>query len=158
MRLSCVTRRPAAGPSPGGLEGLADNPMVDPNRLAAIGFCFGGTTVWSWLISGADLKGVVCFHGGLLKAQVEEVKGAKAAIMVLHGADDHHIKAEDIAAFQEAMRQGGARLADGFFGGAVHSFTNPEAGSDKASGVAYDPRTRGAPGSICRTSSRRSSP
>ena len=123
------------------LKVLADNPLVDPKRLAAIGFCFGGTTVLELAYSGADLKGVVSFHGGLLKPNVEEVKGVKAAILVLHGADDPHIKAEEIAAFQEAMRQGGADWQMVFFGGTVHSFMNPEAGSDKAGGVAYDPRT-----------------
>lgn len=123
------------------LKILADNPLVDPKRLAAIGFCFGGTTVLELAYSGADLKGVVSFHGGLLKPNPEEVKGAKAAILVLHGADDPHIKAEEIAAFQEGMRQGGADWQMVFFGGTVHSFMNPEAGSDKASGVAYDPRS-----------------
>jgi dienelactone hydrolase len=123
------------------LKVLADNPQVDPKRLAAVGFCFGGTTVLELAYSGADLKGVVSFHGGLLKPKVEEVKGAKAAILVLHGADDPHVKAEEVAAFQEGMRQGGADWQMVFFGGTVHSFMNPEAGSDKASGVAYEPRT-----------------
>lgn len=123
------------------LKVLADNPQVDPKRLAAIGFCFGGTTVLELAYSGADVKGVVSFHGGLLKPKVEEVKNTKAAILVLHGAEDPHIKAEEIAAFQDAMKQGGADWQMVYFGDTVHSFMNPEAGGDKSTGVAYNARS-----------------
>jgi dienelactone hydrolase len=122
------------------LHALAADPRVNPKRLAAIGFCFGGTTVLELAYSGADLAGVVSFHGGLPKAQPDDLKHIKAAILVLHGADDPHVPAADIAAFQEAMRKAGADWQMVFFGGAVHGFTNPAAGSDKATGVAYDAR------------------
>jgi dienelactone hydrolase len=123
------------------LKVLATDPRVDGKRLAAIGFCFGGTTVLELAYSGADLAGVVSFHGGLPKVRPDDLKQIKAAILVLHGADDPHVPAADIAAFQEAMRQAGADWQMVFFGGAVHSFTNPEAGHNKAAGVAYDART-----------------
>ena len=113
---------------------------MDPKRLGAMGFCFGGTTVLELAYSGADLKGVVSFHGGLTAPQPAELKGIKAAILVLHGADDPHVSAADIAAFQEAMRQGGLDWQMVFLGGAVHAFMNPAAGSNKAAGVAYDAR------------------
>jgi dienelactone hydrolase len=122
------------------LKVLAANPLVNPRRLAAIGFCFGGTTVLELAYSGADLAGVVSFHGGLPRPQPGEMKGIKASILVLHGADDPHVPAAEVAAWQEAMRTAGADWQMVFFGGVVHGFTNPAAGNNKASGVAYDAR------------------
>lgn len=121
------------------LKVLSETPMAEPQRLAAIGFCFGGTTVLELAYAGADLKGVVSFHGGLTSPQPEELKSIKAAILVLHGADDPHVKAEAITAFQEAMRQGGIDWQMVFFGGAVHAYMNPAA-NNRAAGVAYDAR------------------
>jgi dienelactone hydrolase len=122
------------------LKVLAANPRVDPKRLAAIGFCFGGTTVLELAYSGADLAGVVSFHGGLPRPQPGDLERLKARVLVLHGADDPHVSAADLTAFEQAMRQAGADWQMVFFGGAVHSFTNPEAGNNKAAGVAYDAR------------------
>ncbi|MBU4231240.1 MAG: dienelactone hydrolase family protein [Desulfobacterales bacterium] len=119
---------------------LATDPRVDPKRLAAIGFCFGGTTVLELAYSGADLAGVVSFHGGLPRPQPGDLKRFKAKILVLHGADDPHVPAADITAFEQAMRQAGADWQMVFFGGAVHSFTNPAAGHNPAAGAAYDAR------------------
>ena len=124
-----------------GLKALARQKLVDPKRLAAIGFCFGGTTVLELAFSGADLAGVVSFHGGLIPARPGDLKNIKAKISVLHGADDPHVQAEDIAAFQEALRQAGADWQMIYYGGAVHTFSNPGAGSDKSTGSAYDART-----------------
>ncbi|MDI6854454.1 MAG: dienelactone hydrolase family protein [Deltaproteobacteria bacterium] len=123
-----------------GLKVLRKHNLVDPQRLAAIGFCFGGTTVLELAYSGADVKGVVSFHGGLTAPKPEDRKRLKAKILILHGAEDPHVKAEEIKAFQEAMRQAGADWQMIYYGGAVHSFANPEAGRDKSSGVAYDPK------------------
>jgi dienelactone hydrolase len=122
------------------LKVLAADQLAAPGRLAAIGFCFGGTTVLELAYSGADLAGVVSFHGGLPPLKPEEARNLKARILVLHGADDPHVPAADIAAFQESLRQAGADWQMVFFGGAVHSFTNPAAGDRKAGGVAYDAR------------------
>jgi dienelactone hydrolase len=122
------------------LKVLAANPRVDPKRLAAIGFCFGGTTVLELAYSGADLAGVVSFHGGLPQPQPGDLERLKARFLVLHGANDPLVSAADLAAFEQAMRQAGADWQMVFFGGAVHSFTNPEAGNNKAAGVAYDAR------------------
>lgn len=121
------------------LKVLSETSMADPRRLAAIGFCFGGTTVLELAYAGADLKGVVSFHGGLTSPTPEELKSIKAAILVLHGADDPHVKAEAITAFQGAMGQGGIDWQMVFFGGAVHAYMNPAA-NNKAAGVAYDAR------------------
>jgi dienelactone hydrolase len=121
------------------LKVLAEIAVADPQRLGAIGFCFGGTTVLELAYAGAALKGVVSFHGGLTSPQPQELKSIKAAILVLHGADDPHVKAEAITAFQEAMRQGGIDWQMVFFGGAVHAYMNPAA-NNRAAGVAYDAR------------------
>jgi dienelactone hydrolase len=122
------------------LKVLAADPRVDPKRLAAIGFCFGGTTVLELAYSGADLAGVVSFHGGLPRPQPGDFQPLKAKILVLHGADDPQVTAADITAFEQAMRRAGADWQMVFFGGAVHSFTNPAAGHNRAAGAAYDSR------------------
>jgi dienelactone hydrolase len=122
------------------LKALAADPRVAPKRLAAIGFCFGGTTVLELAYSGANLAGVVSFHGGLPKATPEDLKRIKAAILVLHGADDPRVSAADINAFEQTMRQAKADWQMVSFGGAVHGFTNPANGNNPASGVAYDAR------------------
>lgn len=122
------------------LKYLAADPRVDPKRLAAIGFCFGGTTVLELAYSGADLAGVVSFHGGLPRLQPGDLNRLKASILVLHGADDPHVAPAEITAFEQAMRQAGADWQMVFFGGAVHGFTNPAAGDNQASGVAYNAR------------------
>lgn len=124
-----------------GLALLKQNKLVDPKHLAAIGFCFGGTTVLELAYAGTDLAGVVSFHGGLTPLKPEEAKNIKAKILVLHGAEDPHIKLEEIAAFQESLKKAGADWQMVYYGGAVHSFSNPEAGSDKSKGAAYDART-----------------
>ena len=110
------------------LQVLATNELVDPKRLAAIGFCFGGTTVLELAYSGAPVVGVVSFHGGLTVPKPEDWKNCRASFLILHGAEDPHIKQEDIAAFQQAMRQGEADWQMNYYGGAVHSFANPAAG------------------------------
>ena len=122
------------------LKALADNPRVDPNRLAALGFCFGGTTVLELAYSGANLAGVVSFHGGLPQTSPDDLKRLKAAILVLHGADDPQVTPADITAFAQALRQAEADWQMVYFGGAVHGFTNPANGTNPASGVAYDAR------------------
>jgi dienelactone hydrolase len=123
-----------------GLDCLAAQPQVDPRRLAAMGFCFGGTTVLELAYSGADLQGVVSFHGGLPLPQAGEGQNLKAKVLVLHGADDPFLKPQEVAAFEEALRQAGADWQLVLFGGAVHSFTNPEATRGGVPGVAYNAR------------------
>jgi dienelactone hydrolase len=123
------------------LDVLAAQKMVDPHLLGAMGFCFGGTTVLELAYSGADVRGVVSFHGGLTAPKPEDLKNIKASFLVLHGADDPHVKPEDIAAFEDGMRQAKADWQMILFGNAVHSFTNPAATGLKIPGVAYDART-----------------
>ena len=117
---------------------LAKNPLVDPARIAAIGYCFGGTTVLELAYSGAPLKGVVTFHGGLTTPTPEDVANIKAKFLILHGADDTFETPEQIAAFQDAMRKGAFDWQMVYFGGAVHSFTNPNSNSYNMKGVGYN--------------------
>jgi dienelactone hydrolase len=124
-----------------GLKVLAQNKLVDPQRLGAMGFCFGGTTVLELAYSGAEVRGVVSFHGGLTAPRPEDLNNIKASLLVLHGADDPLVKPEEIAAFQEGMRKAKADWQMILFGGAVHSFTNPGATGLNIPGVAYDART-----------------
>ena len=121
-----------------GLKILAENERVIPGRIAAIGFCFGGTTVLELAYGGSDLLGVVSFHGGLTQPKPEDMSQIKAKILVLHGAEDPHIKPEEVTGFQDTMQKAATDWQMIFYGGAVHSFTNPAAGSDKSIGVAYD--------------------
>jgi dienelactone hydrolase len=120
-----------------GLAWLAGRPNVDPKRLAAIGYCFGGGTALELARSGADLRGVVCFHGNLDTPEPADARNIKGKVLVCHGADDPYVPAEQIAKFQEEMRSAGVDWEMNFYGGAVHSFTNPDAGSDPSKGAAY---------------------
>jgi dienelactone hydrolase len=120
-----------------GLEQVQKHELVDTSRIAAIGFCFGGTTVLELARSGAEIAGVVSFHGGLGSPTPAEPKQLKAKILVLHGADDPFVKQEEIASFKEEMRKSGADWQMVYYGDAVHSFTQKKAGTDKSKGAAY---------------------
>lgn len=111
-----------------GVETLRKHPLVDPARIAAIGFCFGGTTVLELARGGFDLRGVVSFHGGLETAAPAEPGAVKAKVLVCTGADDPMIPPPQVVAFEEEMRQAGADWQVISYGGTVHSFTNPHAG------------------------------
>ncbi len=110
-----------------GLNVLREQPLVDPNRIAAIGYCFGGTTVLEIARSGEPIQGVVSFHGGLDSPAPEDGKNIKAKVLALHGADDPTMPPEAVAAFQQEMRDGGVDWQMIYYGGAVHSFTDPDA-------------------------------
>lgn len=121
-----------------GLQVLAADKRVDPDRIGAIGFCFGGTTVLELAYSGANIAGVVSFHGGLVPPGPEDMKAIKAAFLVLHGADDPFMTRDQIADFQDGLNKAGVDWQMVYFGGAVHAFSNPAAGDNKSSGVAYN--------------------
>ena len=123
-----------------GLDALRQQSLVDPKRIAAIGYCFGGTAVLELARSGAELNGVVSFHGGLDALNPADGKNIKCKVLVLHGADDPTMSAQDMAAFEEQMRSGGVDWQLVKFGGAVHAFTQWNAGSDNSKGVAYNER------------------
>lgn len=119
------------------LKTLGEHPLADAAKTAAIGYCFGGTTVLELARMGADLKAVASFHGGLDTPSPAEPGGVKAKVLVLHGADDAHVN-PTVPAFQDEMRRAKADWQLVSYGGAVHSFTVKEAGSDPSKGMAYD--------------------
>jgi len=121
-----------------GLAELKRQPLVDGRRTAAIGYCFGGTAALELARSGADVAGVVTFHGGLDSPTPADGKNIRAKVLVLHGADDPWVPAADIAAFQQELRAAGVDWQMVYYSGAVHSFTQKEAGSDNSRGAAYN--------------------
>ena len=120
------------------LEMLKQHKKVDTNRLAAIGYCFGGTGVIELARSGADVKGVVSFHGGLDSPKPEDGKNIKAKVLVCHGADDPFISQENMEAFIAEMNAAEVDWQMISYSGAVHSFTKKAAGEDPSKGSAYD--------------------
>jgi dienelactone hydrolase len=123
-----------------GLDVLKKNSPVDPKRVAAIGFCFGGTTVLELARSGADIAGVVCFHGGLGTPNPDDAKNIRAKVLVLTGSADPSVKPEQVAGFEDAMDRAGVDWYLISYGHSVHGFTNPENGSDNSKGAAYNER------------------
>lgn len=106
---------------------LADHETVDANRIAAIGYCFGGGVVLHMARSGVDLAGVASFHGSLGTEHPAKKGNVKARVLVCHGADDKFVSEEAIAAFKKEMQEAEVDLTFVAYRGAVHSFTNPEA-------------------------------
>jgi dienelactone hydrolase len=121
-----------------GLAELKKSELVDAKRTAAIGYCFGGTTVIELARSGAEVLGVVSFHGGLDSPTPADGKNIKGKVLVCHGADDPFVKAADLAAFEEEMRAAQVDWTLIKYGGAVHAFTQPLAGNDNSKGAAYN--------------------
>lgn len=125
----------------GALEALMRQRGVDPSRIAAVGYCFGGTTALELAYSGAPVRGVVSVHGGLTAPQPDDLSQIQSAVLVLHGAADPFTKPEEMQAFQQGMEAAGADWQMVIFGGAQHGFSNPEASHAGMEGVAYDART-----------------
>lgn len=121
-----------------GLSALLSQQNVDPKRIGAIGFCFGGTCVLDLAYSGADVKAVATFHGGLFSVPQEDVGHIKAKFLILHGADDPTMTRDTINQFQESLRKAGVDWQMVYFGNAVHGFCNPASGNDKSKGSAYN--------------------
>ncbi len=114
--------------------------VVDNDRIAAMGFCFGGMSVLDLARSGADVKGVVSIHGALAPAEGLECK-LSAKVLALHGYDDPQIKADQLPAFADEMNSYDADWQFLFFGHAQHSFTDPDAHKigGPEMGRVYDP-------------------
>jgi dienelactone hydrolase len=123
-----------------GLEVLARQPQVDAARLAAIGYCFGGTTVYELARSGADLKGVVGFHSGLSPSS-GEAGNIKGKVLALIGADDPLIPPDARLAFEQEMRDAKVDWQMNVYGNTGHSFTNPGASAMNRPGFFYQPET-----------------
>ncbi|MVN22259.1 dienelactone hydrolase family protein [Mucilaginibacter arboris] len=111
---------------------------ADASRIAAIGFCFGGTGVLEMARANFPVKGVVSFHGGLGKDASRPAEQIKPKVLVCHGADDPNEPQAEILAFQQEMRDSKADWQMIFYGNSVHSFTDPAAGNDNSKGAAYN--------------------
>ncbi len=122
------------------LEVLRENPNVDPNKIAAIGYCFGGMSVIELALSGADVEGVVSFHGVLMSPNLESgVSNVKAPIQIHHGADDSFTPAEQVNAMKTTLEEAeNVKLEWYEYPGAVHAFTVEAAGDDPSDGLAYN--------------------
>lgn len=120
------------------LETMHAQREVARDKIAAIGYCFGGTTVLELARDGADVRGVVSFHGGLDSPTPSDAKNIKASVLVLHGADDPSVPPAQVQDFMDEMRLGKVDWQFHAYGNAVHSFTNPAAGSDPSRGAAYN--------------------
>lgn len=106
---------------------LKNNPEVDPTKISAIGYCFGGGIVLQMAREGVDLKGVVSFHGTLDTDKRAKKGKIKSKILVLNGADDKFISKESISNFEKEMKKAKADYKFINYEGAIHSFTNPQA-------------------------------
>ncbi|NEO28045.1 MAG: dienelactone hydrolase family protein [Kamptonema sp. SIO4C4] len=120
-----------------GLEVLRDHPRSLPDQLAAIGYCFGGGTVLELARSGADVAGVVSFHGNLDTPNPEDAQNIQGQVLALHGADDPVVPPEEVDAFISEMQDAEVDWQLVMYGNAVHSFTDPNAGDDPSQGSAY---------------------
>jgi dienelactone hydrolase len=117
---------------------LTSNDKVDADHLAAIGYCFGGSTALQLAYSGADLDAVATFHAALPIPTPEEAKAIKAKLLINNGADDSFIKPETIAAFKKALDAAKVDYQFVDYPGAVHSFTVPGADKHMLKGMAYN--------------------
>jgi dienelactone hydrolase len=119
------------------LAAARSDPAVDPGRVAAIGFCFGGLCVLDLARSGADVRGVVSFHGLLGKPGNTDGRRIGSKVLVLHGHDDPMVPVADVVALESELTAAGADWQIHTYGHTLHAFTNPEA-NDPGFGVKYD--------------------
>ncbi len=120
------------------LKVLREQPQCDSERLAAIGYCFGGSTTLQLAYTGADLDAVVTFHAALPVPSKEDAQKIKSTIQVHHGANDTFIPQETIEKFQAALTEANVDWAMTSYGGAVHSFSVKGSDEKGIDGIAYD--------------------
>ncbi|MGB7158650.1 MAG: dienelactone hydrolase family protein [Tepidisphaeraceae bacterium] len=120
------------------LDVVKKQPLADGERVAAMGYCFGGTVALEMARAGMPLLGVVSFHGALSTQNPAQPDKLKAKVLALHGADDPFVPAEEVLAFGKEMQDARADWQLVAYGNAVHSFTNPNADKFGIPGVAYN--------------------
>jgi dienelactone hydrolase len=117
---------------------LRKNPMVNPAKIAAIGYCFGGAGALDLARSGAPLVDTVTFHGDITSPTPQDDNNIKGRVLVLHGAADPIVNAQAQDAFRKEMTDAHVKWEMVLYGGAVHSFTQKGAGNDPSKGAAYN--------------------
>lgn len=120
------------------VRGMSDFQENGGPAIAIIGYCFGGTMALEAARAGEDIKAAISFHGGLATKAPAAENTIKAALQVHHGADDPHVPAAEVVAFEQEMQNARARLTFYAYPGAVHSFTEKAAGNDPTKGAAYN--------------------
>jgi dienelactone hydrolase len=120
-----------------GFETLKAQKNVKLDKLAAIGYCFGGSTVLEMARAGTKLNGVVSFHGNFATKMPAKADSLQTKILVLHGANDPFVKEDEYEDFIEEMIKSKADWQMVSYGNTVHSFTDPGAGNDPSKGFAY---------------------
>ena len=120
------------------LAALRVDKKVDAERLAAIGYCFGGGVVLELARSGADVDAVASFHGNLDTPDASDAGNIRGTVLVQTGAADPHVPDEQVAAFEKEMTDADVDWYLIVYGNAVHSFTNPGAGDNPSTGSAYN--------------------
>ncbi len=120
------------------LDTLLSFPQVDPKRVAAIGYCLGGTFVLELARAGAPLAGVVTFHGGLETQCPAEPGQVRAKLLICTGADDPSVPVAHVNAFAEEMTKAGADWQIISYGGTQHAFTYPDAATRGISWIVYN--------------------
>jgi dienelactone hydrolase len=122
------------------LDVLKERKEVDPSRMAAIGFCFGGSTVMQLAYAGADLKGVVSFHGSLPAADKDFKGPIRPSVLAFHGSQDSFVPPTTVQEFQSGLDRIGADWHFVTYGGARHGFSIPEADAKGMENLHHDPK------------------
>jgi dienelactone hydrolase len=117
---------------------VAKQKQVNKDKISAMGYCFGGTSVLEMGRSGLPLKGILTFHGGLSNPNPADAKNIKAKLLIMHGALDPFVKPEEVASFKKELDDNKIDYQLIMYSGAVHSFTLPHAGNDPSKGQAYN--------------------
>ena len=120
------------------LDTIRGLPGVDAARIAAIGYCFGGTCALELARTGAEIAALVSFHGALATTRPAAAGVIKPKVLICTGSIDPLIPMEQILAFTDEMTRAGADWQLALYGGAPHNFTNPDANLMNRSGVGYD--------------------
>lgn len=117
---------------------IKKNKFVDPSKITAIGYCFGGSTVLEMARSGLSLNAVISFHGGLATGNLNDAKNIKSKLLILHGAIDPFVSNDEVNVFQKEMNDAKIDYQFISYSGAVHAFTQKLAGNDITKGAAYN--------------------
>ncbi len=111
---------------------------ANPEKIAVIGYCFGGSGAIEAARANLKVNGIVSFHGGLGRDASRVIEPIKPKVLILHGADDFFVPDTEIKAFQEEMNKAKADWQMNYYADAVHAYTHKDSGSDKSKGVAYN--------------------